>query len=65
VPKAAASRGPETSKAYLPLEAPGRVHSEARAFPRVEEVVETGRQVAKSCLSVPIIGWKSEGVDRF
>jgi hypothetical protein len=32
-------------------------------MPQVEEGVRTGRQVAKSCLPTPIMGWKSEGMD--
>jgi hypothetical protein len=44
-------------KAYLPPEALGRVHSEALAFHWVKEVVRKGRQVVKSCLPVPIVGW--------
>jgi hypothetical protein len=34
-------------------------------LPRVEEEGGTGRQVVKSCLLVPIVGWRGEGVILF
>jgi hypothetical protein len=36
----------------------------SRALSWVEEGGKSGRQVVKSCLPAPIIGWKIEGVDR-
>jgi hypothetical protein len=53
------------SKAYMRPEAPGRVHSEVRALPKVKEAAGMGKPVAKSCLPVLIIGWKSEGKDHY
>jgi hypothetical protein len=63
--KATASRGPEVGNTYPLLKAPGHVGPKAWALPRVEDEGETGRQVVKSWLLMPIVEWeKSKDVDR-
>jgi hypothetical protein len=64
-PKAAAFRGPRHVNAYPLLKAPRRIWSEAPVLPRVEEGGWMARQVVKSCMDVPIVGWKSESVDYY
>jgi hypothetical protein len=52
--QAATSQRPRAGNTYPLLRAPGHVWPEAR----VEEGGRTVRQVAKSCLPAPIVGWK-------
>jgi hypothetical protein len=61
VPEVATSRGPGAGSAYLLLIAPGRAWPEAWDLPRVEEEGGMGRQVAKTCPSMPITWWRGEG----
>jgi hypothetical protein len=56
--QATASRSPEAGNTYPLLRAPGHVWPEAWVSPRVEEAGRTVRQVVKSCLPMPIVGWK-------
>jgi hypothetical protein len=56
--QATASRSPEASNTYPLLRAPGHVWPEARVSSWVEEGGGTVREVVKSCLPVPIVGWK-------
>jgi hypothetical protein len=56
--EATASRSPGASNTYPLLRAPGHVWREAWVSPRVQEGGRTVRQVAKSYLPAPIVGWK-------
>jgi hypothetical protein len=56
--QAVASQSLGTSNAYPLLRAPKRVWPEVWVSPRVEEGGRTVIHVAKSCLPVPIVGWK-------
>jgi hypothetical protein len=49
---------PWVSNAYLLMRVVGRVWLEAWVSLRVEEGVRMVRQVAKSCMPAPIVGWK-------
>jgi hypothetical protein len=56
--KAAASPSLRAGNAYSLLGALGYVWPEARVSPRVKEGGGMVRQVVKSCLPAPMIGWK-------
>jgi hypothetical protein len=53
-----AYQSPEAGNAYLLLRAPRHVWPKAWVSPRVKEGGGMVRQVVKSCLPAPIIGWK-------
>jgi hypothetical protein len=53
-----ASQSLGAGNTYPLLRAPGRVWPEAWVSPQIEEGGGTVRQVAKSCLLTPIVGWK-------
>jgi hypothetical protein len=61
VPEATVSWGSRVGSANLLLKAPGCALPEARALPQVGQEGGTSGQVAKSCPSVPIVGWSGEG----
>jgi hypothetical protein len=62
-PKAAASRAQERAILIRCGQPPGMLDQGPWSRPRVDESGGRGRQVAKSRLTVLIVGWRSDGMD--